>query len=34
MLFVVSCPLPGPRFLLCLALWVLLPAEDAYREAW
>ncbi|MFJ4640589.1 PspC domain-containing protein [Streptomyces hygroscopicus] len=33
-LFVVSCLLPGPQFLLYLALWFLLPAEDAYREAW
>ncbi|MGW1772873.1 PspC domain-containing protein [Streptomyces sp. NPDC002104] len=26
-IFVVSCLLPGPQFLLYLALWVLLPNE-------
>ncbi|NLU66746.1 PspC domain-containing protein [Streptomyces sp. HNM0574] len=33
MLFVVSCLLPGPQFLLYLALWILLPDEGA-RTAW
>ncbi|TVL90193.1 PspC domain-containing protein [Streptomyces sp. LX-29] len=33
-IFVVSCLLPGPQFLLYLALWALLPGEKAYREAW
>ncbi|MGW7351436.1 PspC domain-containing protein [Streptomyces sp. Z26] len=32
-LFVVSCLLPGPQFLLYLALWVLLPNEHE-RTAW
>jgi Putative stress-responsive transcriptional regulator len=27
-IFLVSCLLPGPQFLLYLALWVLLPSED------
>ncbi|QIY57270.1 PspC domain-containing protein [Streptomyces sp. RPA4-5] len=27
-LFVVSCLLPGPQFLVYLALWILLPSED------
>lgn len=27
-IFVVSCLLPGPQFLIYLALWVLLPSED------
>ncbi|BDH15278.1 MULTISPECIES: PspC domain-containing protein [Streptomyces] len=27
-LFVVSCLLPGPQFLLYLALWILLPSEE------
>ena len=33
-IFLVSCLLPGPQFLLYIALWILLPAEDSYREAW
>ncbi|MFF1411729.1 PspC domain-containing protein [Streptomyces sp. NPDC058289] len=28
-IFVVSCLLPGPQFLLYLALWVLLPNEKS-----
>ena len=27
LLFVLSCLLPGPQFLLYIALWVILPAE-------
>lgn len=30
-LFVVSCLLPGPQFLIYLALWILIPQEK--REA-
>ncbi|MGX1883385.1 PspC domain-containing protein [Streptomyces sp. NPDC055287] len=30
-IFVVSCLLPGPQFLLYLALWVFLPEE---KTAW
>jgi phage shock protein PspC (stress-responsive transcriptional regulator) len=26
-LFVLSCLLPGPQFLLYIALWIILPAE-------
>ncbi|MFE3603706.1 PspC domain-containing protein [Streptomyces sp. NPDC059096] len=26
-IFLVSCLLPGPQFLLYLALWILLPGE-------
>ncbi|MFF2845154.1 PspC domain-containing protein [Streptomyces sp. NPDC058001] len=33
-IFAVSCLLPGPQFLLYLALWMLLPGEKASREAW
>ncbi|MBB5934847.1 PspC domain-containing protein [Streptomyces zagrosensis] len=34
-IFVASCLLPGPQFLLYLALWALLPTEDKYqRNAW
>ncbi|MFE9251467.1 PspC domain-containing protein [Streptomyces sp. NPDC007088] len=34
--FVVSCLLPGPQFLLYLALWILLPRERSARgnPAW
>jgi phage shock protein PspC (stress-responsive transcriptional regulator) len=27
LLFVLSCILPGPQFLIYLALWVILPSE-------
>ncbi|MEV4439581.1 PspC domain-containing protein [Streptomyces sp. NPDC049577] len=32
-IFLLSCLLPGPQFLLYLALWILLPSEKAHREA-
>ncbi|MCF6524428.1 PspC domain-containing protein [Streptomyces sp. JJ36] len=32
-LFVASCLLPGPQFLLYLALWILLPNDDR-KTAW
>ena len=28
-IFLVSCLLPGPQFLLYLALWLLLPSEKS-----
>ncbi|MFE7774102.1 PspC domain-containing protein [Streptomyces sp. NPDC057445] len=28
-IFLVSCLLPGPQFLLYLALWLLLPSEES-----
>ena len=33
-IFVVSCLLPGPQFLLYIALWILFPSEDKARTAW
>lgn len=33
-IFVASCLLPGPQFLLYLALWMLLPAEKPGAGAW
>ncbi|MFI7384490.1 PspC domain-containing protein [Streptomyces sp. NPDC049813] len=33
-IFLVSCLLPGPQFLVYLVLWVLLPGEDKARQAW
>ena len=33
LLFVLSCLLPGPQFLLYLALWILIPSEDRYLVA-
>ncbi|WP_374986129.1 PspC domain-containing protein [Streptomyces fradiae] len=33
-IFVASCLLPGPQFLLYLALWMLLPAEKPANAAW
>ncbi|GAA2636867.1 PspC domain-containing protein [Streptomyces axinellae] len=32
-IFLASCLLPGPQFLLYLALWILLPEEDR-KSAW
>ncbi|MFF7230518.1 MULTISPECIES: PspC domain-containing protein [Streptomyces] len=32
-IFVLSCLLPGPQFLVYLALWILLPSEDRARAA-
>ncbi len=33
-LFLLSCLLPGPQFLLYIALWIFLPSEDKARTAW
>jgi phage shock protein PspC (stress-responsive transcriptional regulator) len=33
-IFVVSCLLPGPQFLIYLALWILLPGEKSTQAAW
>ncbi|WP_328670194.1 PspC domain-containing protein [Streptomyces sp. NBC_00322] len=33
-IFVVSCLLPGPQFLIYLALWALLPSEKTASTAW
>ncbi|MFM9369523.1 PspC domain-containing protein [Streptomyces sp. Da 82-17] len=33
-IFVVSCLLPGPQFLIYLALWLLLPGEKKATPAW
>lgn len=32
-LFLLSCLLPGPQFVLYLALWVLLPGEDRIKDS-
>ncbi|MFC9703723.1 PspC domain-containing protein [Streptomyces sp. NPDC055721] len=33
-IFLASCLLPGPQFLLYLGLWVFLPAEKSATTAW
>lgn len=33
-LFVLSCLLPGPQFLLYIALWIALPSENRTKTAW
>jgi phage shock protein PspC (stress-responsive transcriptional regulator) len=33
-LFLLSCLLPGPQFLLYIALWVLLPGEEGSGKNW
>jgi phage shock protein PspC (stress-responsive transcriptional regulator) len=30
LIFVVSCLLPGPQFILYLVLWIMLPNEERY----
>ncbi|MFF2653248.1 PspC domain-containing protein [Streptomyces sp. NPDC058045] len=34
LIFVLSCLLPGPQFLVYLALWILLPSEESARQGW
>ncbi|MFE1175121.1 PspC domain-containing protein [Streptomyces sp. NPDC058773] len=33
-IFVLSCLLPGPQFLIYLALWIFLPSEERAATAW
>ncbi|MDI5963358.1 PspC domain-containing protein [Streptantibioticus silvisoli] len=33
-IFLLSCLLPGPQFLVYLALWALMPAEHRGIPAW
>ncbi|MEV6650498.1 PspC domain-containing protein [Streptomyces sp. NPDC051219] len=33
-IFLVSCLLPGPQFLVYIALWALLPSEKTATAAW
>ncbi|MEU6522182.1 PspC domain-containing protein [Streptomyces sp. NPDC046924] len=33
-IFLVSCLLPGPQFLLYIVLWILFPSEGKTRTAW
>jgi phage shock protein PspC (stress-responsive transcriptional regulator) len=28
LIFVISCLLPGPQFLIYIVLWILMPSED------
>ncbi|RKS76566.1 phage shock protein C (PspC) family protein [Actinomadura pelletieri DSM 43383] len=30
LLFLLSCLLPGPQFVVYLVLWVMMPTEDRY----
>jgi len=32
LIFVISCLLPGPQFLIYLALWILMPSEERYAH--
>ncbi|HZM77770.1 MAG TPA: PspC domain-containing protein [Candidatus Limnocylindrales bacterium] len=32
-LFILSCLLPGPQFIVYLALWIIIPNEDRYLVA-
>ncbi|MDV9193154.1 PspC domain-containing protein [Streptomyces sp. SR27] len=34
LIFLVSCLLPGPQFLIYLGLWIFLPAEKDASSAW
>ncbi|MFG2085751.1 MULTISPECIES: PspC domain-containing protein [unclassified Spirillospora] len=33
LLFVLSCLLPGPQFVVYLVLWVMMPNEDRYMAS-
>ena len=33
LLFLVSCLLPGPQFVLYLVLWILMPSEETSATA-
>ncbi|MGW5970279.1 PspC domain-containing protein [Streptomyces sp. NPDC055186] len=33
-IFLVSCLLPGPQFLLYIVLWILFPSEGKTRTVW
>lgn len=30
LLAIVSCVLPGPQFLIYIALWIMMPSEEKY----
>jgi phage shock protein PspC (stress-responsive transcriptional regulator) len=32
LLFVLSCLLPGPQFVIYIALWIVMPNEDRYQH--
>ncbi|MFE0705216.1 PspC domain-containing protein [Streptomyces sp. NPDC058872] len=34
LIFVVSCLLPGPQFLIYLGLWIFLPGEKPAGQSW
>lgn len=34
LIFALSCLLPGPQFLIYLALWIFLPSEDHQKVAY
>jgi phage shock protein PspC (stress-responsive transcriptional regulator) len=33
-IFLVSCLLPGPQFLIYLALWIIMPSERRGAPVW
>lgn len=33
LIFVISCLLPGPQFIIYIALWIVMPNEDRYATA-
>jgi phage shock protein C len=33
LLFLVSCLLPGPQFVVYIVLWIIMPDEERYRPA-
>lgn len=33
LLFLLSCLLPGPQFVVYLVLWVMMPSEDRYMAS-
>jgi phage shock protein PspC (stress-responsive transcriptional regulator) len=33
-IFLISCLLPGPQFVVYIALWILMPGEKTAATAW
>ncbi|MFC6285973.1 PspC domain-containing protein [Nocardioides sp. GCM10027113] len=34
LIFVISCLLPGPQFVVYIALWILMPNEERAAARW
>ncbi|MFD0740818.1 PspC domain-containing protein [Phytohabitans flavus] len=34
LIFLISCLLPGPQFVIYIALWIIMPNEDRYATTY